>query len=98
MSTSKSQNISNNILLNQIGYPTSAAKKALIRTEADNFILKDLNGKTVYSGNLSEPKYWELSGDAVSVADFSKITEEGKYILCINDTECTAPFDIGESL
>jgi len=98
MSNSKSQNISNNILVNQVGYPTNAAKKALIRVEADNFTLKDLNGKTVYSGILSEPKYWELSGDAVSVADFSEITENGAYILCINETECTAPFEIGDSL
>ncbi len=98
MSNSKSQNISNNILVNQVGYPTNAAKKALIRAEAESFEVKNIDGKTVYSGKLSEPTYWELSGDAVSVADFSEITENGLYVLCISETDCTAPFEIGDSI
>lgn len=95
---SQTSNSSDAILLNQIGYPTNAAKKALIRSDVKSFEIKDAEGNSVYSGDLSDSRYWELSGDAVSVADFSSITEKGEYVLCINDTECSAPFEIGTSL
>lgn len=95
---SQTSDFSNDILLNQIGYPTKAAKKALIRSDVKSFEVKDSDGKTVFTGTLSEPSYWKLSGDAVSVADFSKLTEKGEYILCIGNTGCSASFEIGESL
>lgn len=99
-STGNSQphNFSDDILLNQVGYPVNASKKALIRADVDSFEVKNIEGKTVYTGTLSEPSHWELSGDAVAVADFSEITEKGEYTVCINDTECSAPFEIGDSL
>lgn len=95
---SQTHNFSDDILLNQVGYPTNASKKALIRADVNSFEVKNGEGETVYTGNLSEPSYWKLSGDAVAIADFSEITEKGKYTVCINDTECSAPFEIGESL
>lgn len=95
---SQTHNSSDSILLNQVGYPVNASKKALIRANVNSFKVKNAEGKTVYTGNLSEPSYWELSGDAVAVADFSEVTEKGEYTLCISDTKCSAPFEIGESL
>lgn len=95
---SQTHNFSDDILLNQVGYPTNASKKALIRADVNSFEVKNGEGETVYTGNLSEPSYWKLSGDAVAIADFSEITEKGEYTVCINDTECSAPFEIGESL
>lgn len=95
---SQTHNSSDNILLNQVGYPFNASKKALIRADVNSFEIKNGEGETVYTGNLSEPSYWKLSGDAVAIADFSDITEKGEYVVCINSTECSAPFEIGESL
>jgi len=86
------------ILINQIGYPTNAAKKALIRADVDAFIIKDENGNSVFNGTVTEPKYWELSGDAVGVADFSALNEPGEYILCIAVDYCSYPFEIGDNL
>lgn len=97
-STGNSQTNSDAILLNQVGYPTNAAKKALIRSDADRFEIKDSDGKTVYTGTLSSSSFWELSGDAVSIADFSEIKDKGAYVLCINDADCSAPFEIGDAL
>lgn len=95
---SQTSDFSNDILVNQIGYPKSGAKKALIRSDANSYYLKDSNGNKIFNGNIGERKYWELSGDAVGVANFSEFTQQGEYVLCISDTECSAPFEIGTSL
>jgi endoglucanase len=89
---------SEDILINQIGYPTLSKKKALIRADIDAFELKDTKGETFFSGIAKEKKYWNLSGDSVRVADFSDFSKVGEYILCINDTVCSYPFKIGDSL
>lgn len=87
----------NDLLINQIGYPVDAAKKALIRGNADSFILKNSAGNTVFEGSISEPNYWELSGDAVGVADFSSVNQPGEYTLCVKEV-CSYPFQIGPNL
>lgn len=89
---------SKDILINQLGYPAEADKKALIRLTADAFQLKDLKGETVFSAKPSEKVYWELSGDSVQVADFTDFSKAGEYILCIADSLCSDPFEIGDNL
>ena len=86
------------ILINQLGYPAKADKKALIRLSADAFQLKDLKGETVFRAKTTKKVYWELSGDSVQVADFTDFIETGEYILCIKDTLCSYPFEIGDNL
>ena len=87
------------ILTNQIGYPVDAAKKALIRGEAETFELKNEKGETVFTGTTGENKYWELSGDSVRVADFSDFSTKGEYRLCVHGGKtCSDLFQIGESL
>lgn len=85
------------ILINQLGYPVDAAKKALIRGDAESFIIKDSDGIAVFEGLVSEPRFWELSGDAVAVAEFSSLTEAGEYTLCVNEI-CSYPFEVGSNL
>ena len=85
------------ILINQIGYPVDAAKKGLIRGNVESFFIKDAGGNVVFEGEVSEPKYWELSGDAVGVADFSALTQTGNFTLCVEDI-CSYSFEIGENL
>jgi len=89
---------SEDILINQVGYPTKANKKALVRDDASNFQLKNTQGEVVFEDEIAEKKYWELSGDSVGIADFSSFSEKGTFMLCLNDTLCSFPFTIGDSL
>lgn len=85
------------ILINQIGYPVDAPKKALVRIDGEEFILKNTAGSIVFNAPLGDRKYWELSGDEVAVADFSSFTVPGEYTLCVNE-RCSYPFEIGTNL
>ena len=87
---------SETILLNQEGYLPDASKVALIRADAVAFeVIDALTGKSVFRGKTAEPLYWELSGDTVRAADFTGLTREGTYRLCLDGTEtCSAPFRI----
>lgn len=87
-----SNNFSEDILLNQMGYETNAAKKALIRADVDAFELVDKKGLVVFDGRTGDAKYWEHSGDSVRLVDFSSFSEEGEYHICINGTEFSSPF------
>jgi len=86
------------ILVNQVGYLPNSAKVALLRVKTDQFDIVDMNtGKVVFTGKPGPSKYWELSGDSVCTADFSKVTAEGKYQLCLNSKSiCSYPFEIGQ--
>jgi endoglucanase len=88
---------SENILINQLGYKTNAAKTALIRTDVDVFELVDKTGKVVFEGPAGNFSYWELSGDSVRLADFTSFNSSGEYHICINGTELSSPFVINES-
>ena len=92
------QTSSDDILINQVGYATNSEKKALIRSAADSFVIRDLEGETVFAGKSSDRTYWELSGDSVRVADFSELRADGEFLLCIDDTICSYPFKIGDQL
>ena len=91
-------NISEDILINQIGYPAQAEKKALLRIDADEFSVKNTAGETVYTGKTGEWKSWELSGDSVRLADFSDFTSPGEYVVSVNDSVQSYPFLIGDRL
>lgn len=89
---------SDNILINQIGYISNAPKRALLRTNADKFHLKTLNGDIVFTGKAGAWEAWELSGDSVRLADFSTFIKAGKYVLAVNDTLYSYPFKIADRL
>jgi len=88
------------ILVNQVGYSPSSAKIALLRVKTVSFDIVDANsGKVVFTGIPGPFKYWELSGDSVCTADFSKVTAPGKYQLCLNDKSvCSYVFEIGQNV
>lgn len=90
----------NQILLNQVGYLPGSAKVALLRVKADQFDVVDVNsGKIVFTGKPGPFKYWDMSGDSVCTADFSKVNVAGKYQLCLKSgTICSYPFEIGQSV
>lgn len=88
------------VLVNQVGYLPGAHKVALIRADAEIFELIDaVTGMNVYGGEPGEPHFWELSGDTVRVADFSRFTTPGTYRICLTGTEvCSAPFRISDDV
>lgn len=88
---------SGNMLINQVGYITTSAKLALLRTGSDDFQVKTKEGKVVFEGETGPLEYWELSGDTVQVADFSDLITPGDYVLCAGE-EVSYPFKIAGRL
>jgi len=92
------------VLINQLGYHPSATKKALIRANnlnsGEGFVVKNTSGDTVFNGEIGQSKYWDLSGDAVSLVNFSAVQQPGKYTLCVDvsfDAECSFAFEIASN-
>lgn len=87
------------ILINQVGYLPEAEKIALLRVKAGTFdVIDATSGKVVFTGEPGPFKYWELSGDSVCTADFSKVAAPGKYQICINDSTCSYVFAISDDV
>lgn len=88
------------ILINQIGFYPKAQKVALIRINTNKFeIIDTKTNKVVFTGTPGKLKYWELSGDSVSTADFTSLVKPGKYKLCLNNQSiCSSEFEIGQNL
>jgi len=87
------------ILINQIGYQPNVVKIALLRVKATTFqVIESSTGKVVYTGKPGPFKYWKYSEDSVCSADFSVVTEPGKYRLCINNSIYSYEFEIGNGV
>jgi endoglucanase len=73
------------IVSNQVGYELNAPKKALLRSSAEFFTLKNSKGKIVFEGKTGPKQYSPLSGDTVQLLDFSEFKQNGNYFLVVND-------------
>ncbi|MGH9457374.1 MAG: glycoside hydrolase family 9 protein, partial [Thermoanaerobaculia bacterium] len=73
------------IRVDQVGYPADAPKIAIVTADlGDTFVV--LRGDTtILEGKQSEPRIDEDSGDRVRHADFSSVTEPGRYELRAGD-------------
>lgn len=68
------------IKVNQIGYLTHGIKQAVVaEPDEDAFEIIDGADRVLYRGTLLASKYWELSGEEVAIADFSKFNIPGRY-------------------
>ncbi|BAX81047.1 glycoside hydrolase family 9 protein [Labilibaculum antarcticum] len=74
------------ILTNQVGYENSAPKKAMIRTSANLFQIKNSKGKTILEKATGSKQYCSMSGDTVQTIDFSDLTDKGEYYIVVNDS------------
>lgn len=85
------------IRLNSIGYLPERAKLAsILSQDAETFsIRRAADSSVAYSGKLSQAKRNEDTEEAVRLADFSGLTEEGAYYLALEDGSHSAPFRIG---
>lgn len=88
------------IRLNQLGFYPDAEKIAIVPvTQSGAFEIVDSNsGQTVYEGSLLEPREWEFSGETVSIADFSDLTEPGTYRLVHDELGQSYDFEIRDGI
>jgi endoglucanase len=84
------------ILIPQTGFRADLNKQAVIRTQADSFIVLNLNGKSVLKGKLSDAKYWQFSDETVRIADLSSLSTVGDYYLAIPGSDIRRMFGIYE--
>jgi len=94
--STRAQDLSLDIRLNQLGYLPNAVKvAALINTESDSFHVMTGNlDSIVFEGELLPPVYYSSSGEYVSLANFSLLTEPGEYVIIVDDLGKSFPFEI----
>jgi endoglucanase len=87
---------SGTVPLNQVGFLPQRAKLATVSSRAVSFVLRSSgNNSVVFKGDLDAPRMDEASGDAVRIADFSRLTQAGSYRVELNTGERSAPFAVG---
>lgn len=87
------------IMLNQVGFYTSAPKKAVLTGDTAPgyfYLLSAAKKDTVFKNQLSDTFHSTYSSAATRIADFSAFTKPGKYILYIKEAGYSNPFVIGE--
>lgn len=80
----KEKETSEPILYNQVGYQTNCQKLALVANGVTEVVMTDDLGNEVFRTTPPTPVFWEPSGDAVSVIDFSSVNKPGKYTLLLS--------------
>lgn len=89
----------NIIRLNQLGFPTTYGKQAIISDEsATSFEVRNVqNDEVVFQGNLTEAKYSKFSEENVKFAQFSELTTPGTYYILCNGRKSN-PFTINDNI
>jgi len=84
----------NGIHINQLGYRPNDPKRAVIPQDEPEFcIIRVSDAAVVYRGTAGEPVADSASMDTVRIADFSSLTEAGKYVVCVSSAK-SYPFVI----
>jgi endoglucanase len=84
------------IRINQLGYYPNGPKTAIVvEPDADHFyiVTSDLID-TVFTGYLSNLKYWTYSDEQIKQANFSELKTIGTFVVLVPDLGYSAPFDI----
>jgi len=90
------ENGSTSIKLDQVGYPSKAAKVAMVSAPAKTFEVKRAGDNvTVFQGKLSAGAADANSGDTVQTADFSSFQQPGRYYLEVPAVGRSWSFSIG---
>ena len=90
------QNLTEFIRLNQLGFYPEAQKIAIVAAEVKGefFIATpDLKSK-VFTGTLGGPQMSSISGKTTTIADFSKFKKTGTYVLWVPSLGHSWPFEI----
>ena len=87
------------IKLNSLGYLPQSVKKATVTTEATVFqVISSQTGREVFQGKLSGQIYQKDVDQKVWIADFSQVTQPGKYTLQIKGIGKSNEFTIGSDV
>ena len=83
------------VRLNQVGFrplqeKTSTIIEGISGEYRGNVVIVSAEGDTVWQGVTSETMLNPVSGKPCCVVDFSDLTTEGEYTLCVNDGSSTA--------
>lgn len=85
----------NKIHLNSLGFLPKQKKEATITAKQATFVVKDaITNKNVFSGKTTGPCYQKDVDQQVWMADFSKLTKEGKYYIQLPSGERSVTFPI----
>jgi endoglucanase len=91
-----------NIKLNQLGFYPDGPKVAIItavQEPGQNFYVLKANGKdTVFRGKLSAVMQSANSSTKTQIADFSKYTAKGSYVIYVQNAGTSYPFQIGDDV
>ncbi|EDM28712.1 cellulase precursor [Lentisphaera araneosa HTCC2155] len=103
--------LSEKIRVNQVGYFSGEEKTAAVQAPLSVFKTSERWGpgasfelikleqgkeKSVFSGKLMQANYYPFSKEAVRLADFSEVKEQGTYFLKIGN-EKSYPFEISQA-
>jgi endoglucanase len=86
------------IKVNQVGFLPAAQKLAVVAGSADGArfsVIDAASGRAVFEGSLGPSAKWDVSGEAVRLADFSGLRAAGNYRIRVAGLPDSAPFAIG---
>lgn len=89
------------ICVDQIGYLSDQAKKAVFMNGKEGQAFNVVNTKTnevVYSGTLEKPLYSKGAGSWAAVGDFTNITEPGFYRITSKNIADSYEFRVGDDI
>lgn len=94
-----SQNGSDRIQLNQVGFMPASQKIAVItgKTDATKFYVT-VNDSIYFTGTLSEEKQSKNSSTLTKIADFSVFKREGVYTISVPEVGSSYQFKIGKDV
>ncbi len=92
-------NQSDQIRINQLGYLPDAVKEFVVADmDATSFTLVNSKSRKVFKGNLADQGHRDMSGEQISMGDFSMFKKSGTYFILLNTGERSAPFEINPDL
>ncbi|SES86197.1 glycoside hydrolase family 9 protein [[Clostridium] polysaccharolyticum] len=89
----------NPINLNQVGFKPDAKKEAVVRGDFKTNVFQVKNAEddsVVFEGELSEGIYTKAADETDYIADFTSVTEPGKYYVEVEGLGKSVTFEIGE--
>jgi endoglucanase len=94
-----SQQGSDRIQLNQVGFTPSSPKIAVVtgKTDATKFYIT-VNDSTLFTGSLSEERQSKNSSTVTKMADFSAFNREGVYRISVPGVGTSYQFRIGKDV
>ena len=87
------------VFLNTVGFLSKRVKRATVLASADGFEVRRAgDDEVVYEGQLSKARTDDDTGQKVRIADFSELTEPGRYVVTVADLRPSDEFRIDNDL